>query len=241
LGVPRTATSEQIREAYRRKCIQWHPDKNPGDKNAEEKFKRVAEAYHVLMDQSSRTIYDESLKERTEKTKERATEEPQQEPAHPRSQAEILFMIAQVVMRLHEKGRSWLEILNQIQEDGLSQDGAFSVLAFCCRVSKTTVPYEEMVDIAWKLHKEGVRWGDIADRIQETGYSAKLAYKVLRDIAATERKKDRSLHRGTVVNVLDALIRGLSNRELRDASFGSKRNNYHHDNHYGTGTRSRYY
>ena len=48
LEVTKTATVEEIKKAYRKKAIQYHPDKNPGDKEAEEKFKEAAEAYDVL-------------------------------------------------------------------------------------------------------------------------------------------------------------------------------------------------
>ena len=47
LEVEKTATVEEIKKAYRKKAIQYHPDKNPGDKTAEEKFKEAAEAYDV--------------------------------------------------------------------------------------------------------------------------------------------------------------------------------------------------
>jgi molecular chaperone DnaJ len=58
LGVSRNATQEEIKRAYRRLAIKYHPDKNPGDKNAEEKFKEAAEAYEILSDPEKRARYD---------------------------------------------------------------------------------------------------------------------------------------------------------------------------------------
>jgi molecular chaperone DnaJ len=59
LGVAKNATQEEIKKAYRRLAMQYHPDKNPGDKAAEEKFKEVSEAYSVLSDIKSRQSYDQ--------------------------------------------------------------------------------------------------------------------------------------------------------------------------------------
>ena len=59
LEVGKTATKEEIKKAYRKKAIQYHPDKNPGDKAAEEKFKEAAEAYEVLSDDNKRSRYDQ--------------------------------------------------------------------------------------------------------------------------------------------------------------------------------------
>jgi DnaJ-class molecular chaperone len=59
LGVTRQATAEEIKRAYRRLARQYHPDHNPGDKAAEEKFKQVNEAFEVLSDSSKRKLYDE--------------------------------------------------------------------------------------------------------------------------------------------------------------------------------------
>lgn len=58
LEVSKTATVEEIKKAYRKKAIQYHPDKNPGDTAAEEKFKEAAEAYEVLSDANKRARYD---------------------------------------------------------------------------------------------------------------------------------------------------------------------------------------
>ena len=59
LGVPRTATADEIKKAYRRLARKYHPDVNPGDKGAEEKFKEATAAFEVLGDAKRRPLYDE--------------------------------------------------------------------------------------------------------------------------------------------------------------------------------------
>ena len=59
LGVEKNASADEIKKAYRKKAIQYHPDRNPGDKEAEEKFKEAAEAYDVLSNPDKRARYDQ--------------------------------------------------------------------------------------------------------------------------------------------------------------------------------------
>ncbi len=59
LGVARKASVKDIRAAYRKLARKYHPDLNPGDKSAEEKFKQIQEAYEVLSDTKKRQMYDQ--------------------------------------------------------------------------------------------------------------------------------------------------------------------------------------
>src|SRR5271166_6427161 len=59
LGLSRSAQPEDVKKAYRKLAIQFHPDKNPGDKKAEEKFKELSEAYEILSDPKRRQAYDQ--------------------------------------------------------------------------------------------------------------------------------------------------------------------------------------
>ena len=59
LGVTKSANADEIKKAYRKMAIKYHPDKNPGDKSAEDKFKEAAEAYEVLSNPEKKARYDQ--------------------------------------------------------------------------------------------------------------------------------------------------------------------------------------
>src|ERR671925_701804 len=58
LGVERTADESELKSAFRKLAMKWHPDRNPGDKDCEHKFKEINEAYDVLKDDQKRAAYD---------------------------------------------------------------------------------------------------------------------------------------------------------------------------------------
>ena len=58
LAVARDASADEIKRAYRQAALKYHPDRNPGDKESEERFKAAAEAYSVLSDEEKRSLYD---------------------------------------------------------------------------------------------------------------------------------------------------------------------------------------
>jgi curved DNA-binding protein CbpA len=71
LGVAQTATDDEVKHAYRRLALRHHPDRNPGDRKAEERFKEISEAYAVLMDPRRRREYDALRRSRAEGSRAR--------------------------------------------------------------------------------------------------------------------------------------------------------------------------
>lgn len=75
LGVPVTATAEDIKKAFRKIALEFHPDKNPGNKEAEEKFKKASEAYDILSNEKKRNEYDFDLKKEDLKKERERTQQ----------------------------------------------------------------------------------------------------------------------------------------------------------------------
>ena len=63
LGLPKTATTDEIKKTYRKLARQYHPDVNPGDKSAEERFKQMSEAFDILSDPKKRAVSYEKAQE----------------------------------------------------------------------------------------------------------------------------------------------------------------------------------
>mgnify|MGYP001474423450 CR=1 FL=1 len=59
LGVTKSSSKDEIKKAYRKLALKYHPDKNKGDKNSEDKFKEASEAYHILSNEERKAKYDQ--------------------------------------------------------------------------------------------------------------------------------------------------------------------------------------
>ncbi len=81
LGVARNASQDEIKKAYRKLSVKFHPDKNDGDKFFEERFKDINEAYETLVDATKRKIYDDRLKDSNTTTETSYSSPPKKKPA----------------------------------------------------------------------------------------------------------------------------------------------------------------
>ena len=89
LGVEKSASADEIKKAYRKKAIQYHPDRNPGDKEAEGKFKEAAEAYEVLSNPDKRVWTISSRCSETSSEDEEALEDLAEEASHASAGTEV--------------------------------------------------------------------------------------------------------------------------------------------------------
>ncbi len=116
LGLKTDATAEEIRKAYRKLALHYHPDRNRGDATAEERFKAISEAYGVLTDPEKRRLYDLSRAARTD-----TRGEAQAEPWAYSSQEEIL----KDLLRNREAAAIFQELTREFQRMGFRFDDGF--------------------------------------------------------------------------------------------------------------------
>lgn len=104
LGISREATDADIKRAYRRAALKYHPDRNPGDAEAAEKFKEAAEAYEVLSDPEKRKLYDRygpNLGQKGRTTREQKQEPSTYEPSD--MMEEVLIELGWALVKEHGK------------------------------------------------------------------------------------------------------------------------------------------
>lgn len=89
LGVTQSASEDEIKKAYRKLSKKYHPDANPGNKEAEDRFKEISEAYAILEDTDKRRVYDKSQKK--ESKEESAGKNSKDSKINPKPSADINF------------------------------------------------------------------------------------------------------------------------------------------------------
>lgn len=131
LGLNQNCTAQDIKSAYRRLAMQWHPDKNPNNPLAEERFKRINEAYSVLSDPSKRQMYDNSLAGKGQYT----SHEMNMEDASEMFMQEM-FAYA---MEFAFQNKGWSKIYPGLVERGCPPQVAEAISRMCVAYRKSMV------------------------------------------------------------------------------------------------------
>jgi curved DNA-binding protein CbpA len=110
LGVPTTATEDEIKTAFRKLALQYHPDHNPGNKEAESKFKEVNGAYQVLSDPEQRSLYDSKIRIE-DSSRVEYTPPPKEEPSIYYSTGDLQSILDELVRQgiRNRGGMNWRE------------------------------------------------------------------------------------------------------------------------------------
>lgn len=130
LGVARNASQDEIKKAYRKLSIKFHPDKNDGDKFFEERFKDINEAYETLVDAAKRKIYDDRLKESDTTTQTSYSPPPKKKPARQKLYAILggLILLGPLIrfvvtkINENEKEKNYDSLLHETTIPGTSGD-----------------------------------------------------------------------------------------------------------------------
>jgi len=112
IGVDKEAAPDDIKKQYRKLAMLYHPDRNPGDKESEEKFKQVAEAYDVLSDPEKRKKFDEFIENRETKTQQQANNY-QHKYSYTKSSSDNLYEEYYKRNTQQEKGSTFSDFFNQ--------------------------------------------------------------------------------------------------------------------------------
>jgi curved DNA-binding protein CbpA len=185
LEVERSATGDEIKANYRKLAMKWHPDRNQGSVEAEEKFKAISEAYSVLSDDSNRKAYDARLAA----WESGAPDPGAQGAAYGNGYAGAYGAQYASQEAYEEFFRGFAEAAEQARRENVRRSftGGFS------REQATDMFMNEMYDLAIELTMQNVRWKDIAAELVKRGCPDGAAQEIARKI----EKRRKELVRGT--------------------------------------------
>jgi curved DNA-binding protein CbpA len=178
LEVERSATGDEIKANYRKLAMKWHPDRNQGSTEAEEKFKAISEAYSVLSDESGRQAYDARLA---------AWESGAPDPG---AQGAAAYGGQYASQEAYE------EFFRSFAQAAAAQAAEARAGGFrqgFTREQATDMFMNEMYDLAIELTMQNVRWQDIAAELAKRGCPEAAAQEIARKI----EKQRKAMVRGT--------------------------------------------
>jgi curved DNA-binding protein CbpA len=181
LEVERSATGDEIKANYRKLAMKWHPDRNQGSVEAEEKFKAISEAYSVLSDESGRKAYDARL--------------TAWESGAPDPGAQGAAYGAQYASQeaYEEFFRGFAQAAAQAAESARRENVRSGFAGAFTREQATDMFMNEMYDLAIELTLQNVRWQDIAAELAKRGCPEAAAQEIARKI----EKQRKAMVRGT--------------------------------------------
>jgi curved DNA-binding protein CbpA len=177
LELDRSASQEEIKASYRRLAMKWHPDRNAGSREAEERFKLISEAYAVLSDETKRRQYDEYLESGGSRSFEGG-----EEAAY---------------------GYGGFGSFSDPFGAGASQDAwgfaGFSGFSFFSKEEASSMFMREMLELASELTMRNVDWRDIAAELERRGCPADTAAQIALQIEKRRKAAIRQTARPYLV------------------------------------------